>query len=149
LYGANHFSFKGARGVLAMKSCVTALQWHNLRHIYISTMLCAPVECFRNFSGFPPDGLIQWTEGCKALQDMQSLRSLHFDLIVWTTLRREIPSDEKSLISILEPLQNLDASIFVVELNMPLPERVRVALGDIKFTLVVKQRPFNFSTFPV
>lgn len=99
---------------------------------------------------FPPDNYREWTASCAILKEMHGLRSLHVDIIVWDTHKREDPTiaDDDALISFLQPLNRISAPFFEVEMNMTLPEVVLESLGKLKFTLVVKRRPYERRLFP-
>jgi hypothetical protein len=82
---------------------------------------------------------------------MRGLRSLYLDIIVWHTIDQKDASavDDESLVEILRPLQELDAPEFVVEMNFGIPEKVERVIGERRFGLVVRERPFDRVLSPV
>ncbi|KAF2803252.1 uncharacterized protein BDZ99DRAFT_399750, partial [Mytilinidion resinicola] len=138
LYTANHFSLEGARGMLEMRSVVPTPQWHMIRHVHVSTLFLTPRPSWLR-SGFPPENYNKWSDGCKALQELRGLRSIRFEFIG----REDGPAeaDVESLVSVLEPLKDIKAPSFEVEMNFPIPDPVQAILGDTNFTLRFQQRP--------
>ncbi|KAF2468915.1 uncharacterized protein BDR25DRAFT_230701 [Lindgomyces ingoldianus] len=149
LYTANEFSFKGAKGVLALRAVVPTSHWHTIRHVHVSTMFLTPKDYWSKHENYPPENFANWTESCNALQDLRDLRTLRIDIVVYDSFDREHPGavDDASLVSILQPLKDIKAQVLEVELNFPIPDTVRRALSKINFTISTKKRPYNTELF--
>ncbi|KAF2806290.1 uncharacterized protein BDZ99DRAFT_523749 [Mytilinidion resinicola] len=98
---------------------------------------------------FPPDGFNRWSSGCKALQDLRGLHSLHVDIIVRDSAPPRDPAAVafEALVSILGPLKGIEAPVFEVEMNFPIRETVQTALGQTNLTLLVNEWPYNWDLF--
>ncbi|KAF2728671.1 hypothetical protein EJ04DRAFT_90986 [Polyplosphaeria fusca] len=143
LYKCNTFSFKGARGVLAICDLIPPPQWLMIRHVHMSTKFFLPLDFLTSERDLPPENLERWRKACISIGKC-SLRSLVLELTVLDMLehydRPEFANDE-SLISILEPVKHLTAQTFVIEINMNLSKVVLEKLDPTKFTLLYKKRP--------
>jgi hypothetical protein len=150
LYARNIFTFKGAVGVLAWHASVPDVQWSCIRHVHISTAF-ERTTMHRDFGTisrratwsrkYPPDSLQYWESCCNLLQNLKSLDTLRFDLIVRHGDRddeREVP--DHVFTSILTPLKEVKAGLFEVELNVSLSEGVWESLGQVPFKLTVAAR---------
>ncbi|KAF2492917.1 hypothetical protein BU16DRAFT_564219 [Lophium mytilinum] len=145
LYTANYFSLKGARGMLEMRSIVPAPQWHAIRYLHVSTLFLTPRSYWLH-QDFPPENYINWADGCKALQKLQNIRSIRFEILVKAYEEREdgpASADVEALVSILEPLKDIKAPSFEVETNFVIPDSVQAILGDTNFSLKVQHRPYR------
>jgi hypothetical protein len=151
IYTANTFSLKGTRGITAFKSVIPPPQWQMIRRVHISTMFLTPKRIMPAHGYFPPENFSQWPMVCQTLKDMQALRSLCIEMIVWDIEYCDGSGsvDDESLAFILEPLNRVVVPVFEVELNIPIPDVVLTKLGQITFNLVVKQRPFNHGLTPI
>ncbi|KAH3914110.1 hypothetical protein HBH56_098890 [Parastagonospora nodorum] len=149
MYTANKFSVKGARGIEAFHSVTPQPQWHQIRHLNISTIFLTPRQYYPEHEWFPPDNYVQWPTSCAIVQSLHGLRSLQVELIVRDTHDRknETLVEEEALFSILKPLTLVSAPLFEVEINMAVPETVLKKLGELTFTLVVKYKPYEHSLF--
>ncbi|KAH4227128.1 hypothetical protein HBI06_105060 [Parastagonospora nodorum] len=145
LYTANKFSVKGSRGISAFNAVTPKPQWHQIRYLNISTMFLTPQRYWPNHDAFPPDNYREWSTSCALLQSLHGLRSLQVEIIVWDTFERNDPAaiEDDALTFILEPLNNISAPLFEVEMNMALPKSVLERLGKLSYTLVVRHRPYD------
>ncbi|ORY11550.1 hypothetical protein BCR34DRAFT_325393 [Clohesyomyces aquaticus] len=151
LYTANLFSLKGSRGIVEMRSITPDFQWHMIRHLHISTIFLTPESYWPEFEWFPPDNYKTWREGCSALEELRGIHRLRLEIGVFDTYDRKNPTavEENALVSILEPLSQVMAPLFEVEMNLAIPQAVRETLGKMTFTLVVKHRPYNTELYTV
>jgi hypothetical protein len=151
LYTANVFSLKGTRGINAFKSVVPIPQWQMIHHIHVSTMFLTPQRHMPAHGHFPPDNFRDWPIACQILKEMQSLRSLHVQLIMWDIEKCDGSGsiDDDSLTSILTPLNQITVPAFKVEMNISISNGVLASLGHLTFVPVVKERPFNHMLTPI
>lgn len=77
---------------------------------------------------------------------MRGLHSLRIEMIVWDHAHVQDTAvvDTESLSFILEPLNKISVPFFEVEMNWPIPNVMLTKLGQLAFTLVVRQRPFDY-----
>lgn len=155
LYAANEFHFKGPRGIIALYSCIPRSHWSLIHHVHISTVFLSPTERWENgvHSGHPSEVYSVWDRGCRSIRCLPALRSICLDIIVWHSLKesRDDPSmiSDQTLIRILEPIKAIEAPIFEVEINIPIPHSVLRSLGPVNFTVAVRRRPYNSTVFGV
>ncbi|KAH3964650.1 hypothetical protein HBH70_126260 [Parastagonospora nodorum] len=149
MYTANKFSVKGGRGISAFHSVTPQPQWHQIRHLNISTIFLTPQRYYPDEEWFPPDNYRQWPTSCALVQSLHGLRSLQVEIIVYYTHDHQNTAavEEDAILRILEPLNHVSAPLFEVEMNVAVPETVLEKLGTLAFTLVVRNRPFNDSLF--
>lgn len=76
---------------------------------------------------------------------------MYVEIIVWDTFVRSDMSavEEDALVSILEPLKQLAARSFEVELNFAPPDIVLNRLGELPFRLIIRKRPYDRIAFPL
>lgn len=100
---------------------------------------------------FPPDNYGEWAASCALLSKLHGIRTLCVDMIVWDTSERVDMTavEDDALVAILEPLNQVSAPVFEVELNLALPENVLAKLGKLAFTLTVRKRPYDRVLFPL
>jgi hypothetical protein len=144
LYTANTFSLKGTRGVTAFQSVTPPPQWQMIRHMHISTLFLAPKEYMPAHKHFPPENFNQWPNTCRTLNEMQGLRSLRIEIIIWDFYRKGSAFvDSTSLEHVLEPLNQIVVPFFEVEMNLAIPDVVLAKLGQLAFVFVEQERPVN------
>lgn len=150
LYTANTFSLKGARGIFSMSAIVPTPHWHVIRHLQISTTFHTPRSMHGRGCEPPPENFRMWTDACKSLHDLRGLHSLCLDIIFRETTFSEVPvaEDTESLLSIFEPIKNINVPVFEIEMNFPLSETFQPILGKRNCSIVVKERPYNWELFP-
>ncbi|KAF2635432.1 hypothetical protein P280DRAFT_473832 [Massarina eburnea CBS 473.64] len=149
LYSANHFSVKGAQGLLEMRSVVPDLQWDAIRYMNISTIFLMPLSDWPpEYPSLPPESRAKWPVACQAIQKMRGLRQLYVEINVHDAYDRTMSAKDTELfVSVLRPLNSITVPSFEVELNRVLPDTVLQQLGKTTFTTIVKQRPFNPTIF--
>ncbi|KAF2662837.1 hypothetical protein K491DRAFT_672688 [Lophiostoma macrostomum CBS 122681] len=156
LYSTNIFDFKGSRCFLTWSSHLPSTHLSAVRHIRISTVFYAPM---RNWSGFaantfPPENLDYWQSLCTQLAqlaDLATLRSLRVEIIVKTDMpqgqdRAKLLADGE-LLPIFEPLKRIRLVDFVVETNTNIAEAMGELLGDVRFQVVGRAKPYNEKSF--
>lgn len=87
---------------------------------------------------------------CQSLSQIKSLDSLTFDIIADYVYSKSTPIayKERILKSALEPLENLKARVFEVEVNLMVTQSFLDSLGDVNFTVKVRKRDLNNELFP-
>jgi hypothetical protein len=114
--------------------------------MHISTLFTTPRRIMPAHKHFPPEDFSQWPNTCRTLNEMQGLRTLRIELIVWDFLRKGSAFvDDLSLKDILEPLNEIVVPHFEVEMNLSIPDAVLARLGQLAFVFVERERPVNRS----
>ncbi|KAF2117948.1 hypothetical protein BDV96DRAFT_406594 [Lophiotrema nucula] len=151
LYDRTEFSFKGARGIIALNSQIPIQNWHLMRRLHISTMFLTPTTYWSWRENMPPESPGKWLTACEALHNLHHLRSLSLDLILRDTFHREDPEaiDNASWIYVLGPLKDIEAVHYLIELNFIPPEPVLRTLTPYSFCLTQRLRPYKRSAFCV
>ncbi|PVI01624.1 hypothetical protein DM02DRAFT_561213 [Periconia macrospinosa] len=144
LYATNRFSVQASFGLRAFHSVTPASQWARIRHLEISTLFLMPLNIWSGKRGFPPEHLQTWTLACEALKKLRGIRYLFVEMLVWDLFDRVNASavDDDSLVTILQPLNGLEAPHFVVEMNIAIPKSVLARLGKLAFVSLVKTRRY-------
>ncbi|KAF1848130.1 uncharacterized protein K460DRAFT_68263 [Cucurbitaria berberidis CBS 394.84] len=150
LYAENHFSFRGARGVVKFQNLIAPPSWHALRYVHISTTFLTPMKHWKRGS-LPPENYDHWESGCHALSGLRRLQLLSIDMIVWDQLNHENTDaiEHQSLIYIFGALKAIRARTFQIELNIKLPDQVKNSLGPVPFEILYHERPYDRETFPL
>lgn len=145
LYATNRFSVQASEGLRAFHSVTPAPQWAKIRHLEISTLFLTPRTMWSQKGTFPPERMISWTLACEAMKTLRAIRRLFVEMLVWDLYDRVNASavDDDSLVAILEPLNELEAPNFTVEMNIAIPDGVLARLGKLAFMPVVRQRPYE------
>jgi hypothetical protein len=147
LYTQNHFSFRGARGVIELHSLLASSNWHALRHVHISTLFLTPMARWMNCS-LPPENYNQWQTACEALCTLKSLHLLKIDMVVWNQQDHNSNGvSHEALVFIFKALEKVHAQTFQIELNMELPDSVKEAIGGLHFEISLKERPYDGTLF--
>ncbi|KAH7071449.1 hypothetical protein BKA63DRAFT_419611 [Paraphoma chrysanthemicola] len=149
LYNANTFSFKGARGIIRFQSMVTPHNWDMIRHVNLSTVFKVPMAISPALACIPPENYSDWERACTMIGTLSGLRILTIDMTIWNyyDYRTTNTMEDKALISILNPLKALQISFIEVELNIELPQTVKLVLEPFDFDVVQRHRPYNARVF--
>lgn len=117
----------------------------------MSSSFLTPLSNWIYDRGYPPENLISWSEGCLALRELEGLHLLRFHIITRASGDRKNPApvalDLDSIVAVLKLLTDFKARVFEVEMAFNVPEAARIMIGDAKFTLLVKDRPYNTRLF--
>jgi len=138
LYQNNTFHFRGAPGVLALKSSLSAVQWQSIRHIHISTLFQSGPSRRAESKVWLPECSLRWDKCCQLLSEIPDLDSLRLDIFI-----EEKYSPDGTALEALRPLKRIQAKVFEVELNIDPSSYVRHFLGPINFAVFVRERPHN------
>jgi hypothetical protein len=138
LYRGNTFQFRGAPGLLAFNSSISTFNWHLLSHVQIS-------NTWRNH--WPWEDLESWEKCCEQLKELPSLQSLSLDMNIQHDEDLPTPRDADLVIHALQPLKDVKAKFFKVELNIEPSQDIWDRLGHVNFTVVVKKREQNTEVY--
>ncbi|KAF2675794.1 hypothetical protein K458DRAFT_197252 [Lentithecium fluviatile CBS 122367] len=147
LYQGNRFHFRGAPSLLAFRSSLSTMQWHAIRHIHISTVYTPEAVDVVQDRRWPPESPDKWKRMCEHLLELPKLETLSLDLILQVG-PFNCPSNmlDRMVRGGLEPLSNVRAKTLEIELNVE-PEKIRELLGDVKFEITVRERPYNVALY--
>lgn len=145
LYATNRFSVQASWGLRAFHSVTPPPQWANIRHLEISTLFLTPHATWGQKGTFPPERMMSWKLACEAMKKLRAIRYLFVEMLIWDLFDRVNASavDDDSLVTILEPLNELQARQFTVEMNIAIPDGVLARLGKLAFVPVVRKRPYE------
>lgn len=151
LYGANIFHFKGARGILALRSDTVLHYWLMTLHVHISTVFYLLMSAWTgNYLNHPMKNYEAWERGFHCLHTL-SLRSLRFNLIVsgQRTLGVSDEAAHEGLLAIPRSIKDIKAQLFEVEMNTEFPHFVESALGRVNLASSIRAGPYNEEVFPI
>lgn len=153
LYRANILNFKAASGVLRFKSLLHEPNWNRIRRMSLSTVFLVPkklsMSLFGPGLGIPPENYDAWRNACSTISTLQNLQRIDFDMTVWNYHNHKSTNtvEDADLLCILEPLNDINARVFEVELNVEPPDSVRRAINPMSFNITVCHRPYDSKTF--
>lgn len=155
LYTINNLNFRGATGVLVFRSQLPESNWNRIRRISISTIFVVPMRTALPRQFLPPEHYSNWQAACEAVASLKTLRSFIVDMVIKNWYDGKTPMqnatqgvETKAFISILGPINSINAPEVVVELNVEIPEAVSSILGPLNFRVEQRQRPYDSYLFP-
>jgi hypothetical protein len=145
LYAQNIFHFRMGRSVYKFSKSIPSVQWHAIRKFHIATVFIAPGYQSSN-EHWPPETLERWLLCCSTLQWHQNIQELYVELRIQNF--KPSPSgaaeniDEEVILTILQPLREIRARRFLVELNTELSPSLRSRIDAKNYEFVGKQRKY-------
>lgn len=155
LYAVNELNFRGASGVLLLRSQLPESNWNRIRHLSISTVFTVPMRMALPQQYLPPENYTNWKAACEAVGNLKSLHSFTVDMIIKNWYDDKPPMEnatkgieKKAFIAILVPINCINAIEVVVEMNVEIPESVRSMLEPLHYRIEWQHRPYNVRLFP-